>query len=70
MPVKYVGDKNTDGVSLGQSTTDKVHLYGGTPVVQAATITALTAGSTLPDVITAVTALLVAVKNIGLISPT
>jgi hypothetical protein len=31
---KQLSDNNTDGTSLGQSTTDKVSLYGVTPIVQ------------------------------------
>ncbi|HEU4549617.1 MAG TPA: hypothetical protein VFS01_07965 [Rhizomicrobium sp.] len=31
---KQLSDANTDGTSLGQSATDKVSLYGVTPVAQ------------------------------------
>ena len=34
--VKYLGNKESDGVSLGQSITDLVSLYGATPVAQPA----------------------------------
>ena len=34
MVVKYLSDANPDGASVGQSATDKIHLYGGTPVAQ------------------------------------
>lgn len=34
MAVKQLSDGGADGVRLGQSSTDKVALYGGTPVVQ------------------------------------
>lgn len=43
--VKYFGNKDSDGVSLGQSTSDLVSLYGITPVAQPA-VTAVTDGST------------------------
>jgi hypothetical protein len=33
---KYLSDKNADGTSLGQSTSDLIALYGGTPVSQRA----------------------------------
>lgn len=33
---KQLSDQNPDGVSLGQSTTDKISFYGVTPVVQRA----------------------------------
>jgi len=36
MPVEYLGSGSDDGTSLGRSTTDKVALYGVTPVVQRA----------------------------------
>lgn len=32
--VKYVSDGGSDGTSLGRVTTDKVSLYGVTPIVQ------------------------------------
>lgn len=33
---EYIGDGNPDGTSLGSSATEKVSLYGVTPVVQPA----------------------------------
>lgn len=33
---KHLSDASPDGVSLGQSTTDKISFYGVTPVVQRA----------------------------------
>lgn len=33
---KYLSDSNPDGTSLGQSTSDLIALYGGTPVSQRA----------------------------------
>ena len=36
MAAKQLSDGGGDGVSLGQSATDKVSLYGVTPVVQRA----------------------------------
>jgi len=51
MAVEYISKGNDDGTSLGQSTTDKVSLYGVTPVVQADayTQTYSTAARTVPD---------------------
>lgn len=40
MAVKQLSDGNTDGVSLGQSSTDKVSLFGVAPVVQPSALTA------------------------------
>jgi len=34
MGKKHLSDKNSEGTVLGQSVTDKVSLYGKTPVVQ------------------------------------
>lgn len=34
MAVKQLSDGSTDGVRLGQSSTDLVAFYGGTPVVK------------------------------------
>jgi hypothetical protein len=36
MAVEYLGTGNDDGVILGRSATDKVAMYGVTPVVQRA----------------------------------
>lgn len=36
MAVEYLGSGSDDGTILGRSTTDKVALYGVTPVVQRA----------------------------------
>lgn len=54
MPVKQISDARTDGVSLGQSITDLVSVYGKTPIAQrsgAAQATSLvgTASSTAVD---------------------
>jgi hypothetical protein len=32
---KQVSDNNPDGVSMGQSATDKISFYGATPLVRA-----------------------------------
>lgn len=34
MAKKILSDGGSDGASLGQSATDLIHLYGGTPVAQ------------------------------------
>jgi hypothetical protein len=38
MAIEYLSKGNDDGTSFGNKTTEKVSLYGVTPVVQAATI--------------------------------
>ena len=50
---KHVSDLNPDGTSLGQTTADKVSLYGVTPIVQRsgaaqAAVTTTAATSTTP----------------------
>ena len=57
MPVKFLGDKNTDGVSVGQAAADLVAMYGGTPASQRASSTQATsvlttASSTAIDSVT------------------
>lgn len=39
MAVRQLSDANADGTSLGQSSTDKVSLFGVTPVVQPSVLT-------------------------------
>lgn len=66
MAVNHVTDGNDDGWTFGQNTSDKVSLYGVTPIVQrsgAAQATSLvgTASSTAVD--TATKAALIEVMN-------
>jgi hypothetical protein len=67
MPVVQLSNANPDGAVLGQSATDKVGFWGTTPVIRSA-ITNVTAGSTLPDVIVTLTALVVALKANGMVT--
>lgn len=55
----------SDGVSLSIA-GGKIGFYGETPVVQAAAITALTAGPTTAEFVSAINSLITAVKNIGI----
>lgn len=79
MAVKQLSDGNSDGTSLGQSATDKVSLYGVTPVVQASAITApaatgssnsspygFTTSTQADALVTAVRAIITALKNAGI----
>lgn len=55
--VEYLGDNGTSGVSVGKAITNKVSLYGVTPIIQrslAAQATSLvgTASSTAIDTLT------------------
>lgn len=66
MPVEYLGSGSPDGTQLGRSTTDKIGLYGVTPIAQRsgaaqATSAVGTASSTALD--TATKAALIEVMN-------
>jgi hypothetical protein len=80
MAVKYLDDGNADGWSLGQGTTSKAGVHGAA-VVQAAHITSVSttastasspvgyATTTQADaIVTAVNAILVALRNKGVIA--
>lgn len=63
---KYLSDGNPDGTSVGQSTSDLIALYGGTPVSQraaAAQATSLVGTASSTAVTTDVKAFLVEVGN-------
>lgn len=79
MGVEYVGNKNDDGLSLGQAAADLISFYGVTPVAQAATIAAATNTTTttsttsalttdLDSVRTKLNSVITALKNIGVIA--
>ena len=68
MAVKQLSDGQADGVTLGQSSTDKVGFHGVTPVVRAAAITNLANDANGTAIATAVNAILVALRNKGLIA--
>jgi hypothetical protein len=63
MAVEQIGNAAPDGVTIGAAATDKVSIYGVTPVVQASAITAAT---DLTTALVSVTALIAAVKGIGI----
>lgn len=66
MTARQLSDGNDDGQVLGQSASDKVGLYGVTPVVQAAAIA--TRGSAATSLKTAVNSILTALRNLGVIA--
>jgi hypothetical protein len=79
MAVEYVGNKNPDGMSIGQASTDLVAFYGVTPVDQAAAIAAATNTTTTTSTTTALTtdidsirtklnSVLTALRDIGIIA--
>jgi hypothetical protein len=79
MAVIYVSEKNDDGTSFGQSSTDLISFYGVTPVAQAATVAAATNTTTTTSTTTALTtdldsvrtklnSVLTALKNVGIMA--
>lgn len=68
MGVQYLGDNGPDGVSVGASTTEKVSVYGVTPVAQGAAVTALTTTPTATDIATAVNAIISRLEDFGIIA--
>ena len=67
MAVKQLSDGNDDGVTLGQSATDKIAFHGSTPVAQQ-TVTAVATGATAGDLTTTLQALQDALNNLGLVA--
>jgi hypothetical protein len=60
---EQIGSNTPAGVELGGKSTSKIGMYGVTPVVQASAITAAT---DLTTALVSVTALIAAVKGIGI----
>lgn len=63
---QYVGDNNTDGTILGQSTTSKIGHYGQAPVAQrslAAQATSLVGTASSADVNTDLKAAIIEIMN-------
>jgi hypothetical protein len=63
----FNGD-STDGVQIAGAAADKLAFHGSTPVVQAAAITNLGNSASGTEIATAVNAILVALRNKGLIA--
>jgi len=64
---RYLSDANPDGTSVGQSATDKIHLYGGTPVVQRSSTvlaTSLLSASSYVSVASNTAAILTEISNV------
>jgi len=81
MAVKYEGDYGVDGCCFGRAAADKIAFYGTTPCDQAAAIVSVStaaattttpygyAASTQADaIVTAVNAIIVALRECGLIA--
>jgi len=63
----FNGD-STDGIQIAGAAADKLAFHGSTPVVQAAAITNLGNSASGTEIATAVNAILVALRNKGLIA--
>ena len=69
MAVEYIGNNGTEGMSIGKAATEKVSVYGETPVVQAAApAAAVTAASTTTVCNTAVAEIQVALQAFGIMA--
>jgi hypothetical protein len=66
MAIEYLSKGNDDGTSLGNKTTEKVSLYGVTPIVQG-TISA-SAGTDAATLVTEVAEIRAALVALGLFS--
>jgi ABC-type branched-subunit amino acid transport system substrate-binding protein len=69
MAVKHLTDKNVDGTSFGQATTELLSMYGKTPVVQpAATAQSAVATTAITTLVTTPTATDIAIAVNSLIA--
>lgn len=66
MAIQILGDGNPDGTGIVSSATEKLHLYGGTAVVQPSAITSK--GSTAASLKAGLNAVIVALRAIGAIA--
>ena len=65
MAKKQLSDGGPDGTVLGQSATDLIAFFGGTPAAQTS-ITALATGATISTVVTTVQQIIDRLKATGL----
>lgn len=66
---EQIGSRNPDGMKFGAASTDKISLFGATPVVRQTAPGALTpATDTTATISTAVNLLTTALTNLGLIA--
>ncbi len=68
MAVNQLSDGNPAGVSVGQSATDLVSVYGETPVVQGSAVTTLATTPTATDIATAVNSIISRLQSFGIIA--
>lgn len=65
MSEKQLSDGGSDGTVLGQSASDLIAFFGGTPAAQT-TLTALATGATITTVVTSVQQIIDRLKATGL----
>ena len=66
MAAQVLGNGRADGTHVVASSSEKLHLYGGTTVDQPAAIT--TTGSTAPSMKTRINQIIAALREIGAIA--
>lgn len=64
---EQAGARNPDGIKVGGASTDKVGFYGATPVVRQTAATDFTAGDSTSTMGSAINAINLALKNLGLV---
>lgn len=67
MATKYVSRGVDDGMSFGQSTSEKISFYGVTPIAQATVAATTTTTATTTALETDLDAIRTALQNLGLI---
>lgn len=65
MAIKYLTDENSDGWSMGQSSTSKISFYGATAVTRQATAAAGTDAATTQTLANALRVAMLAYNLIG-----
>ena len=66
--VKQLSDADGTGISMGQSTSDLISFYGGTPRAQGAAVTTLATTPTATDIATAVNSIIARLQSVSLIA--
>jgi len=67
MAVKQLSDGGTDGLSMGQDTSDKISFHGVTPIAQATVAATTTTTATTTALQADIDAIRTALQNLGLI---
>jgi len=65
---QQLSNGNSNGTTLGQSTSDLISFYGVTPVNQGDAVTTLVTTPTATDIATAVNSIISRLQDVGLIA--